>query len=336
MQGGIHAVLLAGVHQWRPSVFERWVPRTLVPILNRPLVDYPLSWLRHHAVDTVCICANSDTHALQSRQTPDADSELNISFYEDVMPRGPAGCLADAAGERDCDTIVVVDATLLPDAIDLAAAIETHRAADAAMTVVASVSSRPPSGRQSLSPVGVFVISKRVLHQIPSTGYQDIKEMLIPRLHGAGARVVVHRIDSPAIRVTGAASCFTATDWALARRRRDAVLPAGMQRLGTAFIHETARVADSVRFIGPVWIGAGVEVGEHATIIGPTSIGAGTLVEVGGNVCRSILWDGVRVGKDAVMDRCIVTSGAEVGAGTRVSHRIHHRATGIRNRTRQS
>lgn len=325
MRSSIHAVLLAGVHQWRPSVFERWVPRTLVPILNRPLVDYPLSWLRRAAIPGVSVCANSDTHILRNRFSGSSPTDIDVSFYEDVMPRGPAGCVADAISHLNHETIVVVDATLIPDAIDLDAAIQAHARSGAVMTVVASVVESASSRKETLSPIGIYLLSRSVLTHIPATGYQDIKEMLIPKLHGANITVGVHRVSQPVIRVTGAASCFAATGWLLSRNRASSDIPGGMIRKDASFVHEMARVGDGVRMLGPVWIGPGAEVASNVTIVGPTSIGAGALVAESSHVCRSILWDGAYVGASAVVDRCIVTSSAGVTAGSHVSHRIYHR-----------
>ena len=66
-----------------------------------------------------------------------------------------------------------------------------------------------------------------------NTGYQDIKETLIPRLHECGERVTTHVVSADlAPRVTGAASYLAVNAWALARMVNDADKRDGSDRVG--------------------------------------------------------------------------------------------------------
>ena len=78
--------------------------------------------------------------------------------------------------------IVVVEGTVLPE-LSLRDLFDEHRAAKAAMTVAASAE---PSGDGGLRPAGIYVIERRALEHVPETGFQDVKETLIPRLYRAG------------------------------------------------------------------------------------------------------------------------------------------------------
>ena len=50
--------------------------------------------------------------------------------------------------------------------------------------------------------------------------------------------------------------------------------------------------------------------------------GARTVVEPGARVSRSVLWDDVWVGPDAMIDECVVADGVRVPAGSRFSRRV--------------
>lgn len=327
MQSTARGIVLAGVHQWRPTPFERWVPRALVPIANRPLVDYALGWLASGAISRVEICANSDTRALRESLGGNGNGAARpreITFYEDKMPRGPAGCVADAVGGHEVDVLVVVDATVIPEAVDLERLLDAHRRSGAALTVVATTSEDP--GRDPvLVPNGLYVFSNRALRHVASKGYQDIKEMLIPRLYETGEHVATHIVKDPIHRVTGANACFIATQWVLDRLTGGEPLPDGYHLRGEAIVHEDAAVAPTARLVGPVLIGPGASIEAGATLVGPSTIGAQCAVGAEAFLCRSIVWDRATVGTGCVLDRCIMTYGARIAPDATSTGRIHHR-----------
>ncbi|MCB9852373.1 MAG: NDP-sugar synthase [Phycisphaerales bacterium] len=313
-------IILAGVHQWRASAFERWVPRTLVPIANRPLVAYPLSWLRDGGADGVRICANSDTQALRACLGNGDDHGVNIEYYEDHMPRGPAGCVADATREIEGDHFLVVEGCVIPQDVNIHRLMETHAESGAALTV--TVTGGADASR--LAPAGVYVFSRSALEHVGESGYEDIKEMLIPRLHTRGLTVKRYVLDETPLRVTGANSCFLASRLILKRLFESAGVPAGYSLRGCAFVHESADVAADARVEGPCLIGPGARIESRATIVGPTTIGSNCIIESDSIVCRSILWDDVGIGAAAFIDRCILTHRSFVASGQWSTGRIHH------------
>ena len=175
VQGNVHGVVLAGVHAWGNFALEHALPRPLIPVAGRPLIHHTLSWLRHAGILSASICANSDTSVLRRCLGNGHALSLSLDYYEDVMPRGPAGCARDSVIYNDCSTFVVMDATIVPR-IDLLRLVEAHQESKAALTVV--VTSSHSDGVRScalLAPAGIYVFSPPALESIPADGYQDIR-----------------------------------------------------------------------------------------------------------------------------------------------------------------
>ena len=311
MQVKIRGVVLAGVHAWRDSTFEQVVPAPLVPVAGRPLIGYSFDWLRDHGVRRVSVCANSDTDTIRNSLGDGKRENLNVEYYEDHMPRGPAGCVRDAAIGSDDDTFVVVSATVIPYHIDLSDLLRAHDESQAALTVVTCRVGPDTDHR----PAGVYIFSSRALRYVPDVGYQDIKESLIPQLHRAGERVQAYRIDKDVPRVSGADACLTATAWVLELAATDSISPPGFRRTGEALVHESAELDSSAMLIGPVTIGPRSRVDAGATVVGPATIDADCVVESGALVSRSALWDGSHAGSNGILDRCILTFGARTMPG---------------------
>jgi ADP-glucose pyrophosphorylase len=66
-----------------------------------------------------------------------------------------------------------------------------------------------------------------------------------------------------------------------------------------------------------------------AVIVGPASLGAGTLVHERAIVSRSVLWDRVSIGCDALVDRSILVHDASVAADARVFDAVRMPARGV-------
>ena len=77
--------------------------------------------------------------------------------------------------------------------------------------------------------MGLYVFGPDPLRHIPATGYQDIKEVLIPRLRQSGGRVEAHTIEGCCARVTGFDSYRMLNAWAVEQMVRRLTVPPGFE-----------------------------------------------------------------------------------------------------------
>jgi mannose-1-phosphate guanylyltransferase len=312
--GKVRGVVLAGVHAWGSCVLEEALCRPLLPVALRPLISYPLQWLQTAGVASASVCGNSDTVIMRRHLGHGAALGISIEYYEDIMPRGPAGCARDAAIDTDADTIVVVDGTLVPS-FDLKALLEKHARTGAAVTLVVARTSPEDAESEVFEPAGVFVFARRAFEAILPKGYQDIKETLIPALYRAGETISTFVIDAAdALRVTDAASYLGVNMWTLQHASASDSPGAGYVRSGDAWVHSTATVDASAKLVGPVLVGPRSTIAEGALVVGPTTVGEGCQIGPRAVITRSALWNRVEVGAEAVLDQCILADGAHVEA----------------------
>ncbi len=320
-------IVLAGTQSWGECPLQRVVARPLVPIANRPIVHHMLGWLGTTGLERTSICGNSTTRMLRQsiagRAWGESSSDnMRIDYYHDISPRGPAGCVRDAAYLNPSDTYVVVEGAILPQ-FDLSDVLAAHRGSGAALTVVASGARfHNLKGEDATVPIGIYVFEVDALRHIAPTGYQDIKEELIPRLYQCGESVLVYRTDAPAPRVDGVDSYLAVSEWSLTDDYRHRGALSDYQPIGDAKIHVEAKVDSTANLVGPVLIGPRAAVRAGATIVGPTTIGPDSVVASGAVVCRSVIWDHVQVRKNAVLDRCIATSHATAPPDSDFRYRV--------------
>ncbi len=306
-------IVLAGVHPWDRAALDAQLPRPLLPIVHMPLIGYALRWLHEGGVRNVTVCANSASRLVRACLGDGDLLGLDLRYYEDWTPRGPAGCLHDAGLDQPAQVYVITDGTIIPQ-VDLAALLAAHSNSGAAVTVAVDASPGSEEAEPgALQPVGIYAFARRALELIPVTGYQDIKEVLIPRLRERGERVLPYHTEIPCPRVTGFESYLRVTGWLLERLPAEPEWP-GFVRRGEAQVHRNAQVADDALLLGPVLIGPDCVIEARATIVGPAACAGGCGVGAEAVVSRSLLWEGATVGPGAVLDQCVVAYDADVKA----------------------
>jgi len=315
-------VVLAGVHQWGGCALDRVLPRPLLPVANRPLVSYSMDWLRAAGVRDLFLCANCHTRLIRKHLCHRPGDEADIDYYEDTMPRGPAGCVKDAWFDGRIEVMVVLDGTTVPQC-DLGDLMAAHEESEAVLTVVVAAGASPGRVQQEvLVPTGIYLFSKRALEYVCPAGYQDIKEKLIPDLYSKGERVMTYRSELPVPRVTGVESYLAVNDWTLEMLLDRGTPPDDYKRIGDAWVHSSTKVHRSAELIGPVLVGPDGTLGKGVTVIGPTSVGARARVGEQTVICRSAIWNRCVVGAGSVLDRCVLTHEVELGPEASARDRV--------------
>ena len=82
----------------------------------------------------------------------------------------------------------------------------------------------------------------------------------------------------------------------------------------------------------PILLGRGTVLGSRCSLLG--GVIAGRQVRIGNGCCirSTIIWDGARIGDDAKLADCIVTSGAYVPPGVSLAGKLLLRAEGYQGR----
>ena len=310
-------IVLAGTFPWAKSPFERLAPRPLVPVAHRPLIGFSLSWLQAGGVTRAAICTNRNSRAIAAQLAGSRANRIDVTYCEDVMPRGAAGCVRDAARLTGGEHFIVTDAASIPN-VPLLDLLEQHYASGAAVTVAAYLEGRGPGQSPLQVPSGVYVLSQRAVDAIARHGFVDIKEHLLPALARAGERVATFVVPAPVPRVLDAATYLAVNDLVTHDTAAGRLASGDYELRGEALVHRDARVAADVTFAGPVIVAAGATIGSRAVIVGPTSIGCDVIVDSGALVSRSAVWRRSVIGANAVVDRTIVGDDGDVGAGRQV------------------
>jgi len=206
------AVLLAGGRGTRLAPLTVTVPKPLLPLGERPIIDVLIAQLAAAGVRRVFVCLGYLAPLMQAFLADGGRWGVEIVPSIEETPLGTAGGLRNLAGLSG-DVYVVNGDTLTDLAFaDMAAA---HHAADAWATLFTPwVDEKVDYGVVTLDPAtgaltgydekprrgyhvssGVYVLSRRVLDLIPRAGAFDMPD-LIRAAMAAGRKVLAYRADA--------------------------------------------------------------------------------------------------------------------------------------------
>ena len=203
-------VIMAGGRGTRLYPYTKVLPKALVPVHGRPIIEMIIDRFKEYAVNSVFISVNHKAGMIRAYFEDVQQEDIGIHFFQEDHPLGTAGALhlMKTSLDRDfflsnCDILVKTD---YREVLDF------HRQNYFAITIVgALIHHRMPYGvcrienggtlidlvekqeHDYLVNTGMYVVSPRVLPLIPEGVALDMNE-LISLVQSAGQRVGVFPI----------------------------------------------------------------------------------------------------------------------------------------------
>jgi len=319
------AVILAG----SPATFHGLAlapyPKILLPLANRPLVQYQAEVLAAAGVTRLILCVHPGMREAVTAHLGVLPDSLECLVRETSF--GTGGSLKEVADVLSGSAFCVINGDLLLGG-GLAEMLAWHQERRALATVgalrvreapwemeriefdadqqVRSIHRIHPAQerRSTLRPAGLYLFQAEVLDYIPESGYFDLKEQLFAPLYHQGARTALWEIPGYSRTITSVGDFFSANLEVLDGRMP---LPAPVK---VPFNPGQGEISASARVFAPAVVGSGSRVGEEAIILGPAAIGSHCEVERGAVINECVVLDNARIRQGAYLHRCVICDGA--------------------------
>src|SRR6185295_9539707 len=121
-----------GTRLW-PLTEDRTKPA--IPILGKPLVGYVAEYLASYGCDEITVNLHHRPESVRQALGDGSQFGVKLNYVEEPVILGTSGAIDNARDLLDGETFVVVNGKIITD-IDLNAAFETHRRANAIATLV--------------------------------------------------------------------------------------------------------------------------------------------------------------------------------------------------------
>jgi NDP-sugar pyrophosphorylase family protein len=126
------AVILAGGQGMRLRPYTAVIPKPLMPVGDRPVLDIVIRQLKHHGFERITIATGYLAELIEAFFRNGETHGIAIDYFRETEPLGTVGSLALIDGlEED---FLVMNGDTLTD-MDFAALLERHRRSGAAATI---------------------------------------------------------------------------------------------------------------------------------------------------------------------------------------------------------
>jgi len=333
------AILLAGGMGTRLRPLTAHTPKPIVPIFNRPFLEYQLDLLKNVPdIDEAILSLSYRPERIEAVLGDGSASGLRLRYVVEPQPLGTGGAIKYASAGVT-DTVVVFNGDVLTQ-IDLAAVIRLHRERKARATIVLTPVENPMAyglvetdAQQNVlrfleKPTadnittnhinaGIYVLEPETFDRIPDGVPWSIERAYFPSLVERRETFVAYLYDGYWIDI-GAPDKYRQVhrDIMNGTFRAAPFLDATATR---ASVSSSARVAEGATIVGPCFIDDDVVI-EAGARIGPyTIVGRQSTIGAGASVEGSILWSNCRVGPGASIHDAIIGRDCQIGEGARVT-----------------
>lgn len=311
----------------RPLTWD--VPKPLVPVANRPIMEHVLELLAKNDVGEIVANLHWFGDTVRNAFGDGSRLDVEITYSEEEKLLGTAGGVRNVREFFGSEPFVVLAADALTD-IDLGALAKTHAENDWIATLaavkVADTSEygvivsgsdgriqgfqEKPDPAEALSNLAncmIYVLEPEIFDYFPDKEEVDFALDVFPALLSGDVPFGVHASEEYWNDVGSLPEYL--------QGNLDAITGAvGVEPAGE-IIESADGLGDGVELEGPVLIGDAAEVGAGARLDGPLVIGPGSRIGAGARVKESVLLPGTEVPDNGLLAAAIAGNGEVLAKG---------------------
>ena len=319
------AIILIGGEATRLLPLTCNTPKAMVPVLNKPFLEYVIGYLNQHQVTEITLAQSHRQQFINNYFRDGSQFGVRLRYTIENTPLGTAGAVKNAEKYLD-ETFLVLNGDIFTD-LDITAMIEFHLDRKARVTIALTPVDDPTSyglvetdtqGRitrflekpkrseltTNMINAGIYILEPDVLIHIPPQVNFSFERELFPLLLDRGEPVFAYPSSVYWIDM-GTPEKYFQLNQDLLNGKSSQYAPALPEEVvigGQSYIHPTAQV------IGPVVIGSNCTIGRNVKLTGPVIIASGCTIQPEAVVEESIIWHKVQIGQRAVVKNSIIAN----------------------------
>lgn len=320
------AVILAGGKGTRLRPLTCNIPKPMVPLLDRPVMEYTIELLKKHGIKEIAVTTQHLPEVIRQYFGDGSEFGVHLHYFDEDTPLGTAGSVKNAEEFLD-ETFIAISGDALTD-FDLSAAVAFHREKQAVGTLMLARVELPldfgvvvtngdgeitrflekPSWGEVFSDTvntGIYILEPDIFHYFDRGIPYDFSNDLFPLLLMVGCPLYGY-IAQGYWSDIGNLSQYRQAQFDMLDRKVD-VLIRGAEILPHVWIGERVKIHRNIVFNGPAFIGNECVL-EDGVYIGSYSIvGSGSMLKRQSVLERAVIW------RRAVVNQCAEVKGATLG-----------------------
>jgi mannose-1-phosphate guanylyltransferase len=338
------AMILAAGKGTRVRPITNEMPKPMIPILRKPVMESIVELLRAHSVREIVVNTSHLAPVIENYFRDGNQLGVQIAYsYEGYMTEdGLEGkALGSAGGMKRIqefsgffdETFIVLCGDAWID-LDISAALRWHREKGGIATIILQEvpheevykygvvkldaqqrivqfqeKPQPEEAVSNTINTGIYIFEPGIFDYIPTEVEYDIGGQLFPALVAAGEAFYGLPMDFQWVDIGSVPDVWAATRLALQGKIKGFRMPGKQVKPGIWTGINVSVNWSQVRVKPPVYIGSSTKIEAGAEIIGPCMIGANCVVESGAEISECLISDYTRIGGMASLDNKLIFGG---------------------------
>jgi len=329
-------ILAAGVGS-RLDPLTRNLPKPLVPIVNKPVMEHIVELLARHGITEIMVNLHYHGDLIQDYFGDGSKWGVSLSYSPEDQLWGDAGSVKRCEDFFD-ETFLVVGGDDLSD-MDIGRLVKQHQENKATCTIALSLVDDPaeygivllnekgkitrffekPKGEiifSNMANTGVYVFEPEVFELIPRGVMYGFGHNVFPQFLERKRRFYGY-LTSSYWRDVGSLKAYheAHSDALNGKVRISFPLP---EKRKYVWMGENVEIDPTAEIGNPVVIGNNCRIEENARVLENSVLSDNCVVEAGAIVRNSVLWEGARVMRKTMLERCVVGTGCQVKSNAAV------------------
>jgi mannose-1-phosphate guanylyltransferase/phosphomannomutase len=318
------AVLMAGGSGTRLRPLTCDLPKPMVPIVNKPIIEHIIDLLKKHSYDDIYVTLYYLPHLIQNYLLNGEELGVRVNYaLEEERPLGTAGCVKNIEQHLD-DTFLVISGDSLTD-FDLSQALKFHKEKGSKATIVLTRVENPldygvvitdeegriqrflekPTSSEVFSDTintGIYVLEPELLALLPANEEKDFSKDLFPLILEKGLPMYGYVAEGYWCDI-GNLTTYRQAHYDVLAGKVQVEMPYQQKENGV-WIGEGVEMESSVSLEGPAVIGHNTYIGKNVRISANTVLGDNVVVGQNATLKRPIVWNGVHIDRGASLRGC--------------------------------
>ncbi|HEX5329448.1 sugar phosphate nucleotidyltransferase [Sulfuricurvum sp.] len=329
------AVIMAGGFGTRIQPLTNSIPKPMLPIMNRPMMEHTIVSLRNLGIKEFIILLYFKPDVIKEYFEDGSKWGIKITYVIPDDDYGTAGAVKKAQEYIGDENFIIISGDLVTD-FDFQAIFDYHKSKNSKLTITLTSVENPlefgvvianeegkiekflekPSWGEVFSDTintGIYIIEPEILNYIPNNENYDFAKDLFPTLMRKGIDLMAGYAQGYWRDVGNPESYRDVYEDILRGKIKFQLSGEAIKYPDGVLICEEDNIIDeSVDVVGIVVIGNNVAIKKGAKL-NNVVIGDNVIIESSAKISNSVIWNNVEIGKNARLDGCVICNNNRIG-----------------------